>query len=238
MHHDWSSIDVERKQEWATKCWLNSAHGEFFPLALSEEFGLLVDEFNQQLADTNTAYKHDRTTTVMPFTRNGNDYVLKRYNARSFWHRVKRALRSSRAQRCWCMCFHFQRAGLNVAEPIMMLEDRAGPITKNAYLVSARLKGHELLTQLPNMDEAQKAQVLLAIESAFEKMYQHRITHGDMKATNLLWVDGQLFFIDLDAAKKHRSRLTWHLSNQKDRKRFMKNWQTDPQLVALFSSLV
>lgn len=238
MYHDWSNIDVERKQKWTTKCWLNSFHRDAFPTANGNDFSRLVDEFEEYLSTTDKAFKHDRTTTVKPLKLASNSYVLKRYNARSAWHKIKRALRASRAQRCWCMSFHFQRAGLNVAEPVMVLEDRFGPVTKHAYLVNALLNGQELLTLLPSMSAGEQIIVKEAVTEAFKQLREHRISHGDMKASNLLWVDQKLFFIDLDAAQKHRSKLSWQLANKKDRKRFLKNWQAHPELLALFSTLV
>ena len=59
-----------------------------------------------------------------------------------------------------------------------------------------------------------------------------------MKATNLLWVDGALYFIDLDAAKKHAWwSLTWGKAHAKDKRRFLKNWAEKPDLLSLFSEL-
>jgi len=52
-----------------------------------------------------------------------------------------------------------------------------------------------------------------------------------------MWVDGKLFFIDLDASRKHALNKTWLHSHKKDKKRFMKNWRDNPSLLALFDDL-
>jgi len=182
--------------------------------------------------------KNDRTTTVAKLQVANQTLILKRYNPRNQWHKIKRALRKSRARRCWEMSFAFKRAGLNVSPPLMMFEDRYGLLRMNAYFANEFLSGDELLSALPSMDEAAQQAVKSAVLSAFEKLAAARISHGDMKATNLLWVDNELFFIDLDAAQQHSPwSLTWRKNHNKDKRRFLKNWQHHGDLLQLFSAL-
>ena len=68
-------------------------------------------------------------------------------------------------------------------------------------------------------------------------MREAKVTHGDMKATNLMWVNERLFFIDLDGAKKHVSQQSWQHAHKKDVKRFLKNWRDQPDLLSLFDDL-
>jgi len=196
-----------------------------------------LDKLDQVFVTGNTLFKDDRTTSVAKLETSKQALMVKRYNARSFWHRIKRALRRSRAHRCWHMSYCFRRAGLNVAQPIMQYEKRFGPIHTTAYFLSEFLPGEELLTLLPRMSDEQQQEVVSAIKSAFLKMHKHRLSHGDMKASNLMWVQGELFFIDLDAAQQHFTSKCWLVSHYKDKKRFLKNWQSQPQLAKLFIDL-
>lgn len=199
-----------------------------------------VDELNRLLSDSapEDVLKNDRTTTVACVTLGDRKVVLKRYNPRNQWHKVKRALRKSRARRCWDMSYVFQKAGLNVSPPLLMLEDRLGPFRRNAFFVNEKLQGKELLDELPKMSEPDRQKVKRAITEAFVKMKRARIVHGDMKATNLLWVNDELFFIDLDAAERHGPwSLTWTANHNKDKKRFVRNWEGSPEVAALFSNL-
>lgn len=189
------------------------------------------------LGDQQVRLKHDKTTTVAKVSGEHSDLIIKRYNARNFWHHIKRAMRESRAHRCWRMSASFTKAGLNVAEPVMMFEQRFALFRRNAYFVSRCLTGHELLGLLPNMDAQEQALVKQAVTQAFSAMREHLITHGDMKASNLLWVNKELYFVDLDAARNHKSHMSWQHSHNKDRKRFLKNWQNQPELLELFNSL-
>jgi tRNA A-37 threonylcarbamoyl transferase component Bud32 len=222
----WVTQPVTRTIDWNSRVWVSSDCLGWIPVN--------AKSLNHLLLDTSTAFKHDRTTTVARVLLSGHAMVLKRYNPRNQWHKIKRALRRSRARRCWNMSYAFSEAGLNVATPIMMLEDRFGPFRLDAYFVNEYLEGQELMTLLPTMTETQRQQVADAIEDAFEKMKMARLTHGDLKASNLMWSDDKLFFIDLDAAQQHRNPVTWLKGHSKDRKRFLKNWENDKQLLALF----
>ena len=191
-----------------------------------------------QYIDGVLPYKHDQTTTVSKIVIGERSLVLKRYNSRSFTHKIKRALRQSRADRCWQMSYAFARAGLNVAPPVFMYEERLFFIRKYAYFANQYLTGEELLESLPRMEKADQIKVVEAFKRAMKIMQEYKITHGDMKASNLLWVNNELFFIDLDGARQHSSMLSWARSNKRDRRRFLKNWRENPEVEALFSWLI
>lgn len=229
MKMDWLQNDIIHHVGWSSQ----------FCQVADTQTSLKADHYalTQLLGDTRAALKHDQTTTVTKLELGTQSLVLKRYNARSQGHKFKRSLRKSRARRCWTMSYAFARAGLNVAPPVLMYEQRFGPIRLNAYFASQFLHGDELLSALPNMDKRQQSAVVSAIESAFSKMCAAKLTHGDMKASNLLWVDGALFFVDLDAAQQHRSTVSWRSKHAKDKKRFLKNWLNMPELLQLFSEL-
>lgn len=224
------SVRLVRKANYVIRSRQNSS--SFLPNS-AQELDLMLDR-----ASDEHVLKNDRTTTVVRISECSPQVVLKRYNPRNRWHKVKRAFRRSRARNCWDMSFIFQRAGLNVSPPIMMFEKRAGLIRKDAYFANECLDGDELLKVLPFMSSDEQASVQREIYSAFEKLALARITHGDMKASNLLWVNNSLFFIDLDAAQQHsRWSFSWRRKRVKDKKRFLKNWQDQPDLLALFSGL-
>lgn len=220
---------------------LNSTHDWFHRRVCVQGYAvqipLTTSGLNAALQNNSILLKNDRTTTVARFDLHGESLVIKRYNPRSHWHKIKRSLRRTRADRCWQMSYSFAQAGLNVAPPILMFEQRFGPIRLDAYFVNQLLDGEELLTALPTMNINEQQLVKHAITDAFEKMQHAMITHGDFKASNLIWKDEALYFIDLDAAQKHRSKVTWTKANNKDRKRFLKNWSDTPNLLALFDDL-
>jgi tRNA A-37 threonylcarbamoyl transferase component Bud32 len=197
-----------------------------------------VGQLDDLLESSAKLYKHDRTTTVAAVKVGEQEFVLKRYNARNRWHKVKRAFRRTRARRSWQMSYAFKRAGLKVAQPVLMFEKRFGPVRQNAYFMNRKLQGDELLGLLPKMSSDERERVALEIKNIFEKMRRHKISHGDMKASNLIWQDKSLYFIDLDAAQKHITPIAWLAAHRKDKKRFLKNWQSQPHLLKFFEKLM
>lgn len=229
MSNNWQSQEALHSRDWHSRTYLATDYQGQLPT----EYAAL----NTALDETSCVFKHDQTTTVAKFELTDQSLVLKRYNPRSGWHKLKRALRQSRAHRCWKMSYAFNQAGLNVARPVLMHEHRFGPLCFDAYFVTQMLEGQELLQVLPTMASPERLKVLSQIKEAFAKMRNAKLTHGDMKASNLLWANGKIFFIDLDAAAAHQSAVTWNASHAKDRKRFLKNWQQQPDLIELFSGL-
>ena len=62
----------------------------------------------------------------------------------------------------------------------------------------------------------------------FGKLAAARIAHGDMKSTNLLWVDNEIALLDLDAAAVYPAA-SYVRAYRKDRDRFLRNWEHLPE---------
>ena len=232
----WLSNPVQKKISWSSQLIFSNVKTTQSLLNLSNVSNSKT-VFDELITQAGKLFKNGKSTTVVPVKIGTTEYVLKRFNARDIIHVFSRALRKTRAKRCWQRNYDFAQAGINVAEPILMYEHRVGPFRLDAYFVCEKLQGQELLTVLPNMSESEQQAVLIQMKQVFEKMRSAKLTHGDMKASNLMWVDGELFFIDLDASRKHVLNKTWQYSHKKDRKRFMKNWRDNPSLLALFNDL-
>ena len=184
--------------------------------------------------------KDDRTTTVVVSSakfEQHNQYVLKRYNARNLWHTLSRSVRKTRAQRCWQMSFAFANANINVAQPLFMLEQRALGFRGTAFFAALQVPGQELLGLFAHLSREEQGRVVEAVQNLFAALERHALSHGDMKASNLLWDSQRLWVIDLDAAQRHRSELSWRKANRKDRQRFLKNWHGQPDLLDQFCFL-
>lgn len=232
MNSDWTQRSIIKQANWRQRYFLIKDY--------QGQIEATQSALDNCLESAAQCFKHDRTTTVGRIQLENEDskqIVIKRYNARSKWHSIKRALRKTRARRCWDMSYRFQQAGLNVAEPVLMYEQRFGWLRGNAYFVNRFLEGQVLLDALPEMAAEQQSEVIDAIHNAFQIMRTHRLSHGDMKASNLLWINGELVFIDLDAARKHGSALLWQRAHRRDKKRFLKNWRDHEQLQARFADL-
>jgi tRNA A-37 threonylcarbamoyl transferase component Bud32 len=177
------------------------------------------------------ALKQGGSATVSRVNWRGQDIVIKRYNLKSPLHRLRRCLRPSRAWHCWQVAHQLRAVGIHTPKPLAMLERRCGPLRGTAYLVTELGKGKGLVEAL-----ADKPSALAAITTALTQLMaafkRFQISHGDCKASNLLWCEQsqQLSVIDLDALCWHRSEKSWQRQHEKDIARLLRNWPSDSDI--------
>ncbi len=170
--------------------------------------------------------KQGNTATVVKVAGEKGDWVLKRYNIKNFWHGISRAFRPSRASISWQSAFRLELLGIATAKPLAMRENRLGPLRQEAYLLTEFTGGESLQAWMLRQGSLQPPEWLDSqILRMFNILWFARVSHGDMKATNLV-VDGeQLVVIDLDAMRWHKSGKRFRKAFAKDMQRFMDNWQ-------------
>jgi tRNA A-37 threonylcarbamoyl transferase component Bud32 len=181
--------------------------------------------------------KSGNTATVVRFKVDGKDLVVKRYNVKNPVHGLRLAFKKSRADRSWFGGHLLLEYGINTPKPIAMREVRLGPFRNRAYLICDYIEGtsaREYFEEPPSKGENDLPQQILRI---FEGLESLLVSHGDMKATNIMIHDGQAFLIDLDSMAVHKSKAGFARARRKDVKRFMKNWTCLPEVARLFHSL-
>ena len=173
--------------------------------------------------------KHDRTTTLVTIGGNEKNWVAKRYNTKNAWHAVRRCFARSRAINCWEMSFALQAAGLRTADPIAVIEQRFGPLRRRSFYFCEYVTGTPLEKIInPGASQQQLDDMCSAFTDMFSKLSAARIAHGDMKFTNLLWVDNEVALLDLDAAAVYSAE-RYTRAYHKDRDRFLRNWDHLPE---------
>ena len=80
-------------------------------------------------------------------------------------------------------------------------------------------KLNEILSD-PNIPEKEKQEVVKRAMELLEKLEKHRITHGDLKHTNIIISPEGVCLIDLDSLMRHRIKWFFQIKNATDRKRF------------------
>jgi tRNA A-37 threonylcarbamoyl transferase component Bud32 len=171
--------------------------------------------------------KQGNSSTVVKVTSGAGEWVIKRYNIKSFWHWLQRCFRPSRAWVSWKNAYRLELLGIATPLPLAMRENRYGPLRREAYLVTEYTPGESLQNWMLQHGDCSVPQWLdTAIERIFSIFWDSRVSHGDMKATNLLVTDDrQLQVIDLDAMAHHRPGKKFKKAFAKDLQRFMDNWQ-------------
>lgn len=176
-------------------------------------------------------FKDDQTTTLHRVPSKMGDLMVKRYNTKNRWHLLRRNFQVSRARNCLEMAEKYSGAGIRVAQPVAMIESRFGPFAGCSWYVS-RFVDSVLLSDYLGIEDwvAPLRSIQGKIPALFEAFENHDLSHGDMKATNLLVHDDDLVVIDLDSAKQHRWKLFHRIALRRDKARFLKNWDDQPPL--------
>lgn len=179
--------------------------------------------------------KDDGTTTLRRISIDLGEVVVKRYNTKNLWHMIRRNFQRSRAENCRRMADEFSSRGVAVPQTLAVIKSRLGPISGRSWYIS-RYKSSTLLLDYLDHDHWREriSEVISEVVSLFRVMLENGLSHGDMKATNLLVDGGDLVVIDLDAARLHRLSWTHRQALRRDRERFLKNWLDRPELAAEF----
>jgi hypothetical protein len=113
-----------------------------------------------------------------------------------------------------------------------------------AYLITEYCGGQDIIARFQpyldkDGDESPPEADLLALDCLFAALLRERISHGDFKGSNLLWINqrdegqGRWSLIDLDAMQQHRSARSFARAYARDRARFLRNWPADSRLFKL-----
>jgi tRNA A-37 threonylcarbamoyl transferase component Bud32 len=180
-----------------------------------------------------TPLKRGRTATLARIEHADRSLVIKRYNIKGPGHALSRSWRPSRAWHSWREGWRLQFLGIATPRPLALIERRLGPLRSTAWLVTEFCPGASLAENLA-AEVPPSAQEAEAIGQLFRQLLAARISHGDLKATNLLWHDGQIALIDLDAMRQHKTQTGFRRAWQKDRARFLANWPVGSHLRELF----
>lgn len=174
------------------------------------------------------------TNSVSSCLINGKKVLLKRYNIKSFKHRLSRFWRPTRGWHSWQEGYRLIMLGIATAKPLALIEERHFGMRGRAWLITDYLEGEDLLTHLKPYENTQPPeQELNALDDLFAAMIRNKISHGDFKGNNIFWVNHQWALIDLDAMQQHRSLTTFKRAYRKDRARFLRNWPTTSAIYQL-----
>lgn len=192
-------------------------------------FDNLEDEFS---AGVHPLLKNGNTCTIIQVPLHGKVLVIKRYNIKSLWHGLKRGLRRTRAANSWRSAHRLINLGIQTAKPIALVEERCLWFwRRKAYFITEYVAGNELSHYVTSDNVslvAKEVGVLL------KHLSQAGLSHGDMKATNLIHNQSGVSLIDLDSMKKHKHLTAKSSVWQTDMKRFLKNWDSKDSIQQYF----
>jgi len=208
-------------------------------LSWLDDLPRLMDGRDDQVSE---ALKLGNTATVVAASFQGEPLIVKRYNNKSIWHRVRRMLRRDRGLNSWVYAHTLAFTGIASTEAVALLRTRfAGP----TYLVMRLAKGSELAP------EQLESTVSSVSSDAFERVSRELLgllgqlaaeglVHGDTKASNFLWdsESGALTLIDLDSMHMPAWRRAIRRGHERDCRRLLRNFAATPELQRRLGSLM
>lgn len=163
--------------------------------------------------------KKGNSATVIRETLGGQDIVIKRFNRKNGWIRLKRYVTPSKAARAWKMAHAMESIGIVTPRPLAFIEKRFGPFRLDSYYVCAFTPG-ERLDRLDSLEPCQTA-----LDDMMAALNHAKCQHGDLKASNILWDGTQLILLDTDAAKLYKNSQKFKSAHAADRARLKRNWE-------------
>jgi tRNA A-37 threonylcarbamoyl transferase component Bud32 len=181
-----------------------------------------------RLADGATMLKNGNSAKVFCIDIDGRALVVKQYINKDWLRQLRRAFRPSRALRSWRIAHAFAAAGIRVPAPVAVVEQKSGPLVRSAWYVSEYTAGCDLLASWQQRGPSDGE--LEALYDLFLLLQHCDISHGDLKATNLLTDGEHITVIDYDGACEHQRAATLARALAADKQRLLQNWTDQPAL--------
>lgn len=194
-------------------------------------------QYDALIDSQSVVLKAGNTCTVVLVSMVDINVVIKRYNIKSTGHAISRMFRKTRAAISWANAHRLQLLGVATANPIALLEKRMlGILRGKAYFISQYVDAPDINVFFEDaVNKEIRSNAIKQVVQLFYRLYLLKISHGDMKATNIkVLTDGKPLLIDLDAMQQHKFDFFAEKAHVRDIKRFMQNWKDEPSLYNAF----
>jgi tRNA A-37 threonylcarbamoyl transferase component Bud32 len=185
-----------------------------------------------KLMDAGRILKTGDATYVSNITWNNKNIVVKRYDNKGFIHSLRHTIKKSRARKGWLYAHFLAKLDIETPKALAYIEQRRGLLIWQSYLVTEYIEGKNLWLFLreDGVTEQRKMDVIRQVVKMFDKMWDSRITHGDLKHTNILITQNGPVLTDLDGMIVHRWELLYRKNRAKDMERFIRKTNISPAL--------
>lgn len=166
--------------------------------------------------------KSGNTCYVSRVMWNGYNVVVKRYNNKGFIHSIRHTIKKPRAHHGWLHGHRLGMLNITVPRPLAYIEKLRGMLVWESYLITAYIQAENLYNFLQNdsITEQKQSKVTGQLVELLDKLGKYRITHGDLKHSNILITENGPVLTDLDAMRVHKCNWTYKIRRAKDLKHF------------------
>ena len=180
--------------------------------------------------------KAGRSSTVVKIILDDRELVVKRYNMKSKWHRLRRMLRKTRAFQSWRLAQKLRLFGIATAKPVAFIENYLLLFHGTSYFVTEYVSSMHAGHYFAKSHTSEKVATMVErISDLLLRLKKMDMTHGDLKMTNIVIDENEKpMFVDLDGAKEHTSLKRFRQVWASDILRFLQNFQREPLLEAQF----
>ncbi len=175
--------------------------------------------------------KQGNTCTVKSVLVGGEKYVIKRYNPKGMVYELMHKGQNSRARKSWINAHLLRFMGILTPEPVALIELTPSLGKRCSYFICKYQQGQSSWDffcderKLGNDKSTSNKQIVAdTLIATLNQLSDYNITHGDLKGSNFL-IDGtNVWMLDLDAMVQHKTKWRFKQSWQRDKIRFLKNW--------------
>ncbi len=188
------------------------------------------------MMDEGRILKRGNTCYVSKINWNRKDVVVKRYNHKGLIYSLCQTIKGSRALRGWLNEHRLGMLNIAVPRPLAYIEQHRGLLVWRSYLVTEYVQGQNLYEFLRDgsVTKQQLSSAATQIRQILDKLGRGRISHGDMKHSNILITENGVVLTDLDGMKVHKFNRTYERRRRKDISRLTRDW---PFLATDFTEL-
>lgn len=156
------------------------------------------------LMESGQILKCGNTCFVSRVRINGRDAVIKRYNHKGLLHSLRHTVKGSRARKCWLFGHRLSWLGVPCAKPLAFIEQRQCGLIRQSYIINEFVDGQNILQWAAERSCKEKQRITAKTLGLLQQLLENQMTHGDLKAGNILVTDSAPVLIDLDSMRNHR----------------------------------
>jgi len=223
---------------------------------IGPELEALLKNPDESFPGKDKVIKDGITCTVWAVSVDGLPLVIKRYNTKGLWYAIRKKIGRGRAGISWINAYMLTFFGINTPLPVALLVQDSGIFQSQSYFITEAVVEraasewlqYNTLSQMEvaevdrasqwfledEVPMAEKRVMAGKIAELFQQLENQYISHGDMKAANILIVDKKAVLIDLDTMKRHKIVVMFRRFWKQDMRRFMSNWDGEPKMKAMF----